>query len=683
MRIRLVVALLLVSACDGASGVDGGLSDTLTVEGDTAGLDAPRIDAPADAPRPDTGPLVLGEHPRILLADRADVRARLTAAIGSETATRFRNIVDIELDDPGTIYGFRQADAALLGVLTGEARYCAHAVAHSEAFVVEEEALIASGERPAVAFDSYLEVGDRIGDLMMVYDWCFDVVTPAQRARWIAYSNQAVWNVWHHEDAVWNGAPQPWSGWSVNNPSNNYYYSFLEATMMLGLATDGENDMAPGWLAQFRTEKIENELIPIFERDLSGGGSREGTGYGTAMRRLFWLYDVWEASTGEAIADFTGHTRASMPYLIHATTPTLDRLAPIGDHARDSTAALFDYHRGYLLELIDLYPADPVAGSAVQYLSDCSVPEMDQPFQYLYDFLYDPTVAAAPLERLGTVYHGVGTGHVYARSGWSEDASYLAFIGGPYTESHAHQDQGSFVLFSGEWLAFDENVLSHSGIVQGTEVHNLVRLERDGEPLPMREGTNSMLRAVETDGELVYLSADTAPAYREDDVTQVLRRLVYVRPGIAVIDDRVTTADTGITPVFALNTPIDPSIAGSRATMDGGEGRLDLFVLGGAGAPTETSWSSIDGAEYSGGFRLDARSSSTGTAHIVTVLGIDEVVSAATLESAGGASIARLTTSGGAVSVSFPDGGGAPTVTLPSRTVTFDDAIEPQPLLAP
>lgn len=678
MRTALALLVSLLGACDTTAPTDGGMDGT-----DAPRPDTPGVDAPLDAPRPDAGPLVLGDHPRILVPDGGDVRTRLMGSLAGGPGARFRGMVDTELDAPGTIYAFRQSDAALIGVLTGEARYCTHAVAQTDAFVTSEEALITGGERPTVSGDSYLEVGDRVGDLALVYDWCFESVSADQRARWIAYANQAVWNVWHHEEAVWNGNAFPWSGWSVDNPSNNYYYSFLEATMMLALATDGENAMAADWLVQFRTTKIENELVPTFERDLAGGGSREGTGYGTAMRRLFWLYDVWEETTGENIADFTGHTRASLAYLLHATTPTLDRLAPTGDHARDSTAALFDYHRGYALELIDLYPTDPVSASAVTYLEQCSVPEMDQPFQYLYDFLYEPTVTAAPLNRLGTVYHGVGTGHVFARSAWADDGSYLAFVAGPYTESHAHQDQGSFVLFSGEWLAFDENVLSHSGIVQGVEVHNLVRLVRDGAPLPMREGTTSMLRAVETDGELFYVSADTAPAYRDDTVTQVLRRLVFVRPGVVVIDDRIATTDGATQAIFGLNTPLDPTIAGGGASMTGASGRLDVSFVLGAGTPTEASWNAIDGGEYSGGFRVDAPASSTGDAHMVTVLGIDGAVTSASAASAGGTTTVMLVTSGGALSVAFPDAGGAPTVVMPSRTVTFDDAIEPQPLIAP
>ena len=446
---------------DGAIGPDGAI-----------GLDAGPYDAGT--------PVFPEEHPRIYLDDSN--RARLTAALdgSAAAAVRFRDMVDAQL--AGTDhYAFRASDAALLHALTGEERYATYAIERVDAFVASEEAMIGAGSRATVAGDSYLEVGDRIGDLAMVYDWCFEQLTAAQRARWIAYANQAVWNVWHHDEASWGGVEYPWTGWSVENPSNNYYYSFLEATMLLGLATRGENDQADAWLEMFRSTKIQGELVPVFDRDLAGGGSREGTGYGTAMRRLFWLYDLWRGSTGEDLSRLNGHTYASLAYLMHSTVPTLDRLAPIGDHARDSTAALFDYHRAYALGLMRLFPGDRLAAVGASYVRQSSVPRMGQFFMYWYDFVHDDAaVAAEPLAALHTTYHAPGAGHVYARSSWERDATWVGFVAGPYTESHAHRDQGSFLIYDGEWLAYDANVESRSGIEQDEALHNSSGSSRAG-----------------------------------------------------------------------------------------------------------------------------------------------------------------------------------------------------------
>ncbi|MEO8704718.1 MAG: hypothetical protein ABI867_31975, partial [Kofleriaceae bacterium] len=181
----------------------------------------------------DDGPAFQSEHPRILLGTQRD---RLAADLANETpaAKRFLGTVN-RFVDGSDVYGFQGWNAALVGQLTGDPKYCAAAVEKIDAEVKEAEAAIADGHAPFVAGDSYLQIGDRIGDLALVYDWCFDTVGD-KRTRWLAYAQQAVTNVWDHENATWGGEKMPWSGWAVDDPSDNYYYSFLRATMLLGLA---------------------------------------------------------------------------------------------------------------------------------------------------------------------------------------------------------------------------------------------------------------------------------------------------------------------------------------------------------------------------------------------------------------------------------------------------------------
>ncbi len=54
----------------------------------------------------------------------------------------------------------------------------------------------------------------------------------------VAYAGQTVWNIWNYQNATWGGRPYPWTGWSTDNPGDNYYYSFLAATMYWALAND-------------------------------------------------------------------------------------------------------------------------------------------------------------------------------------------------------------------------------------------------------------------------------------------------------------------------------------------------------------------------------------------------------------------------------------------------------------
>ena len=110
------------------------------------------------------------------------------------------------------------------------------------------------------------------------------------------------------------------------------------------------------WSSFLDTQKLP-PLVDYFDA-LPGGGSGEGTGYGTSHMRLFWLYRLWRDATGTDLAAGNRHAADTIPYWIHATVPAGDRFAPIGDQARSSYPDLFDYHRNLVLQARAL-TADP------------------------------------------------------------------------------------------------------------------------------------------------------------------------------------------------------------------------------------------------------------------------------------------------------------------------------------
>jgi hypothetical protein len=641
---------------------------------------------------PDAGPMFPVEHPRIYLNDANVARLRAALATPTAAAARFKDTVDRAVGG-ADIYAFDAWNAALLSQLEEDPASCAWAVAEVDAWVTAEEALITGGQRAQVAGDSYLEVGGYIGNLALVYDWCFDQTSEAQRARWITYANQAVWNVWHHEDATWGGQAYPWSGWSVDNPVNNYYYSFLRATMLLGLATRGENPDADTWIAKFRDEKIAQQLVPTFIAQVADGGSREGTGYGTAMASLFHLYDLWQATTGENIANLTPHARASMPWLIHSTVPTLDRLAPIGDHARDQTAALFDYHRNFLQILATIYRDDPWARIVRGYLANSSVPQMSQRFMAWSDFLYeDPTMEPAPLSMVWPAYHASGTGYVFARSGWGTDATWLEMSAGPYTESHAHRDQGQLLVYKREWLAYDANISSSSGIVQDEEAHNLVVLHRGSNLVRMMEGAGpARLHSLRDEPDLAHMAGDLAPAYPASaGVVRDEREVVFIKPNTIVVFDRIegAAAQGALTAQWQLNSPIQPTAAAASAQINGSQSTLRVFSVVPGGTPAVAPLSQSI-AECGSGYQLSWSQTQSGATYFLTVLSLDNDVTAATASNASGQRGVELTLSlGRSALVRFNETAWGGSVELrPSggevRNVTLDATVAELPLLVP
>src|SRR3546814_8232232 len=97
---------------------------------------------------------------------------------------------------------------------------------------------------------------------------------------------------------------------------------------------------------------LRNDKLPArqaYFAKLPGGGSLEGTGYGTSHMRLFSLYQTSRDATGVGLGNANSHATDSIHYWNHATVPRLDYCAPLSDPARDSVPELYDYHRRLML----------------------------------------------------------------------------------------------------------------------------------------------------------------------------------------------------------------------------------------------------------------------------------------------------------------------------------------------
>ena len=650
MRLRiaklLVVVPILVFAACGGGGKDSNGTGTGGGGGGVGGGGGLGNNGGTGNVGGSGGPTFGGNHPRILLnaANLARIKSNFATV---PVANGFQDMVNRAMGGED-VYGFLGQFAALLYQITGTTSYANFAVSFIDDKVAAEEALIARGMAPDIAFDSYLYVGDQIMDLALVYDWCFDFMTDAQRTRWRAFADQAVWNVWHPEQAKWGNAVHSWSGWSIDNPSDNYYYSFLEATQSMGLATQGEDPMAEGWLDMFRNTKLQNQLVPTFAREVVGGGSREGTGYGIEMRRLFSMYDRWFQTTGERIADVTPHTETTVFWLLHATAPTLDRVATIGDQARESSGLLFDDDRDYVQNLAFLYPTAQWAPMAQWYFNHSSVPRMDREYYFMSDIVYQQKSAPeSALSGLNPTYYAKGAGHVFARSGWTTDATYLTYLAGGYTESHAHADQGSFQIYKNEWLAFDEGVLSNSGLRQEEAAHNIPVVVAGGRQAAMEVGHDGTLTALADNAQYTYVASDTANCYMgRGGITQMEREMVFVKPGTFIVFDRIQ-ASAGSQKVWHLSTPIRPTVSGRVATIMGTKSRLTLTpVLPAGGTTTVVDWRTAD-SDSMGGYRIDLPVTADGRVFFLNVMSVDGAVSNVTEASSGGMRGVTLTLADG------------------------------------
>ncbi len=498
---------------------------------------------------------------------------KIDLSYASQTSTafsRFKSLVDDALAGRPD-YGFAPEQAAYMYKMTGEVKYCDYAVTFAESCpnsydrqygincgVQGMESDIAAGRQPYVAGDSYLEVGPIIGSMAVTYDWCGFRMTDSQKTRWANIANQAIYNVWHPDQATWGGRSFPWSGWSINNPGNNYYYSFLKATMYWALATKDST-----LLSFTRNQKLQ-PLVDYFSR-LPGGGSLEGTGYGTAHMNMFQLYQVWKDSTGEDLANMNSHLSDTIRLWLHQTTPNRAYYDPVGDLARSSFPDLFDYHRRLVLEARNLTNNTVVKDVASWWLNNISVNQMSRRVDSQWDLLPAGTSSVStPNEPL--TYRASGIGRIFARTGWDTNALWMTFVAGKYNESHAHQDQGSFDLANNQWLAVSNNIYTASGIEQATDYHNVLRFTQNGSIIPQREGTESVMTVnqLSANGD-VDVTGNLTPAYGGNPAIQNwTRNIKFSQRKLTVTDNFTVTSGTQA--VFQLDVPVQPVVSGNTIT---------------------------------------------------------------------------------------------------------------------
>ena len=484
---------------------------------------------------------------------------------------------------------FSALDAAYAYRITGDESYRELGINIIDAEVTAAELRIGNGLVPIIANDNYLEIGPRLTALSVVYAWCNpDTV---MRNRWTAYADRAIGNLWDHTNAYWGETPAPWSGWSVNDPGNNYYYSFCIATATWALASNNTS------LLTFLNDE---KLVPLqtYMTAMLGGGSREGTGYGISLMTLFDLYMFWRDSGQPDIANANDHLRGSIYYWVHATVPTLDRYCPIGDLSRESYPNLFDYHRSMMLKARDLTNDQTAKDMASWWLNNISVQTMQQSWQRKYNMLPAGDYNLPP-EYFS--YRAEGPGTLFARTSWEEDAVYFHFLAGIYDQSHAHQAQGSFVFFRNDFLAVTNNIFSNSGIRGDVKCQNVLRFDDSvGDPIAQVYGEAGMSSTILGASGDVNAQATLADIMGGNTV-ETWERDVFFREGVLeVFDDYVV--NSGTTATFQICMPNEPG------TINGNEvlcGDLEVIVLDPPTATITSTEMSSEDPDYQSGWRLN------------------------------------------------------------------------------
>ncbi len=224
-------------------------------------------------------------------------------------------------------------------------------------------------------------------------------------------------------------------------------------------------------------------------------------------------------------------------------------------------------------------------------------------------------------------YNGGWLGQIIARDGWGEkQAAVLMKIGCRSTANHEHNDAGQFQIFYRSMLAGDTGSYDkygdphHYWYHQATVAHNSLLIHNPAladtdrgyysggqthkwecrdfavwqNDREHKTGTVTGLSCGYADEKKTkptygYIAGDITPAYDETTVSEVTRRMLTVFdtgepdvPAFFFVFDRITATDPTFRKTFLLHTLTEPVIDGNTVTETSGEGKLVLqSVFGG------------------------------------------------------------------------------------------------------
>ncbi|HEX8027744.1 MAG TPA: hypothetical protein VF491_04740, partial [Vicinamibacterales bacterium] len=160
------------------------------------------------------------------------------------------------------------AGFAFVCVVAGEAEACEKAITLAMNQQCRNAACNSANPEVGVASDDARWEGENV---ILVYDWLYERLTPVQRATLIARWNTYFHNIRQH---TWGGPEQVQS---------NFNWGYMRNEIDWGIATWGENPDAPVNLQHGLRVRWQDNAVPHFRAEGRGGVMQEGSAYGSAL----------------------------------------------------------------------------------------------------------------------------------------------------------------------------------------------------------------------------------------------------------------------------------------------------------------------------------------------------------------------------------------------------------------
>lgn len=421
------------------------------------------------------------------------------------------------------------------------------------------------------------------------------------------------------------------------NAFHNSTLSKILTYLRIAYATWGENPRAKEFRDYALTKLYDGKVLPVLREFGAGGGFTEAGWY--ARGSLWNLAQALELA--RRVEGYDGFAKAPrffyqrLAYEMFQPYPGLwtygtERYSDEGDGS-----TVYGGHTEYPRHLRTLL-ASYYGGSPLARAVENKRRKGSNSAARLVDFLYDEEPETSlPLARFPLAHLAEGIGKVYARSDWTDDATWFRFECGDYWAAHQHFEVGNFEIYrraplateSGEYVNYSDahamnwlvRTIAHNSILvhqPGEEWKNM----RDGGRIPYANDGGQAKKwdwvsdtleewkskrdqyergdivAYRNTPEYLFVAGDGTAAYNPSKLSGWVRQIVFLRPHTFVVFDRVTSVKPEYEKTWLLHTRNEPELSGRTATARNGAGRLTVQTL----LPERAAIKKVHGYTYGG-----------------------------------------------------------------------------------
>lgn len=418
---------------------------------------------------------------------------------------------------------------------------------------------------------------------------------------------------------------------------HNSTMSKILCYIRIAYATWGENAKAKDFREYALTKLYEGKIVPVLKEFGAGGGCTECGWY---TRGCLWhLMQALELA--RRVEKYDGFQKAPqffyqrLAYEMLQPFPGLwmygsERYPVEGDGAW-TYGGHNEYPRNTRTVLAQYFRGSELARFVANKRRKGSNPE-----SRLIDFLYEEAPdKPLPMTNLPPAHLASGIGRVYARSDWSDDATWFRFECGDFFNHHQHFEVGNFEIFRYEPLAtesgeYEDYASNHSvNWLLRTVAHNCMLIYDADERWPqMRDGGKNKyandggqnkkwdwtvdtleewkkkrdtfergdIIAYRNEPEFLYVAGDCTKSYSQSKLSSWVRQIVFIRPHTFVIFDRVVSTKPEFEKTWLLHCKNEPQIDGDTITITNGKGKLVVKTL----LPEKAKIEKVNGYAYCG-----------------------------------------------------------------------------------